>query len=242
MQPHCFHARERGNELLMEVSLMRRLSGVLLAVVLTALASAPASAQEDESWKHQWYWGAQGGYYLFQSPTIGPNNYHRAYSVGGNWLITADRFGLYASVDQITFEDGVTSAVSDGLSTYTVALGGSRMVGGELVAMPSVGQNLLVLAGIGVNIQHLYDAQATGTFGSPAEEQIVAQLVEDAGSKAFVQFSVGLQYNYQRWGIYGMYRLMPQGNDFMITGEQHWFFGGVRFAITGASEDVTIAR
>jgi hypothetical protein len=202
----------------MEVSLMRRLSGVLLAVVLTALASAPASAQEDESWKHQWYWGAQGGYYLFQSPTIGPNNYHRAYSVGGNWLITADRFGLYASVDQITFEDGVTSAVSDGLSTYTVALGGSRMVGGELVAMPSVGQNLL------------------------AEEQIVAQLVEDAGSKAFVQFSVGLQYNYQRWGIYGMYRLMPQGNDFMITGEQHWFFGGVRFAITGASEDVTIAR
>ncbi len=197
---------------------MRRLSGVLLAVVLTALASAPASAQEDESWKHQWYWGAQGGYYLFQSPTIGPNNYHRAYSVGGNWLITADRFGLYASVDQITFEDGVTSAVSDGLSTYTVALGGSRMVGGELVAMPSVGQNLL------------------------AEEQIVAQLVEDAGSKAFVQFSVGLQYNYQRWGIYGMYRLMPQGNDFMITGEQHWFFGGVRFAITGASEDVTIAR
>jgi hypothetical protein len=120
------------------------------------------------------------------------------------------------------------------LSTYTVALGGSRMVGGELVAMPSVGQNLLALAGIGVNIQHLYDAQATGTFGSPAEEQIVAQLVEDAGSKAFVQFSVGLQYNYQRWGIYGMYRLMPQGNDFMITGEQHWFFGGVRFArVTG---------
>lgn len=220
---------------------MRRLSGVLLAVVLLALAGAPASAQKDESWKHQWYWGAQGGYYLFQTPTR-TTYYYKGYSVGGNWLITADRVGLFASVDQITFEDGVTSAVSDGSGTYTVGLGGSRVVGGELVAMPSVGQNLLVMAGIGVNIQHLYDAQATGSFASPAEEQLVAQLVEAAASKAFVQFSVGLQYNYERWGIYGMYRLMPQGQDFLITGEQHWVYGGVRFALTAASEDVVSSR
>jgi len=220
---------------------MRRLSGVLLAVVFLALASAPASAQKDDSWKHQWYWGIQGGYYLFQTPTR-TDWYYKGYSIGGNWLITADRVGLFASVDQVTFDDGVTSAITDGSTTRQVTLSGSRIVGGDLVAMPSVGYNLLVLASIGVSIHHLYDAQATGSFASAAEEQRVAQLVQDAASKAFVQFTVGLQYNYQRFGIYGMYRLMPQGQDYLITGEQHWFQAGVRYALTRASEDVVAQR
>jgi hypothetical protein len=226
----------------MEVCLMRRLSGVLLAVVLLALVSAPGSAQrDDDSWKNQWYWGAQGGYYSFQTPTR-TTWYYKGYSVGGNWLITADRVGLFVSVDQITFEDGVTSAVANGSTVYDVALTGSRMVGGELVAMPSVGQNLLVLGGLGVSIQHLYDAQALGSFASPAEELMVTQMVDDAASKAFVHFSAGLQYNYQRWGIYGVYRLMPQADDYLITGEQHQILGGIRFALTGASEDVVLER
>jgi len=213
----------------------------LLALVFLALASAPTSAQKDDSWKHQWYWGVQGGYYLFQTPTR-TTWYYKGYSVGGNWLITADRVGLFASVDQVSFDDGVTSAITDGTTTREVSLTGSRIVGGDLVAMPSIGYNLLVLGSIGVSIHHLYDAQATGTFASAAEEQRVAQLVQDAASKAFVQFGVGLQYNYGRWGIYAMYRLMPQGKDYLITGEQHWFSGGVRFALTRASEDVVTQR
>ena len=66
-----------------EVSLMRRLSGVLLAVVFLALTSAPASAQDQRSFQNQWYWGAQGGYYLFRTPA-GGDTWYKGYSVGGH--------------------------------------------------------------------------------------------------------------------------------------------------------------
>ncbi len=66
-----------------EVSLMRRLSGVLLAVVFLALTSAPASAQDEKSFQNQWYWGAQVGYYLFRTPA-GGDTWYKGYSVGGH--------------------------------------------------------------------------------------------------------------------------------------------------------------
>jgi hypothetical protein len=220
---------------------MRRLFGVLLAVVFLTLGSAPASAQNDESWKNQWYWGLQGGYYLFHTPTR-TDWYYNAYSIGGHWLITADRMGLFVSIDQANFEDGVTSAVSDGSSVYTVAMGASRIISGELVAMPSIGKDLQFHLGAGFNIQHIIDAQASGSFASPSEEAYVAQLVDDAASKAFVQFSAAVQFNYQKWAFYGKYQLMPQATDYLITGEQHWFTVGLRYAITRASDDVVTER
>ncbi len=216
---------------------MRRLSRSLPVVVLLALASAPASAQTD-AWKNKWYWGAQAGAFVFQTATA---DFKRAISYGGHWLITANRVGLLLSYDQLSFRTGTTSAISDFSGTRTVAFTAGRIIGGELVAMPTVG-DLVLMGGVGVNIYQITNAVAGGSFASPAEEALVAQLVEDAASKALAQISAGVQYNYQRWGIFAKYTLLTQGRDFMITSEQHWLSGGIRYALTTSSEAVETPR
>jgi len=216
---------------------MRRLSRSLPAVVLLALASAPASAQTD-AWKNQWYWGAQAGAFVYKTAT---SDFRRAFSYGGHWFITANRVGLLLSFDQLSFRTGTTSAISDFSGVRTVAFTAGRVIGGELVAMPTIG-DLILMGGFGVNITQITNAVAGGSFSSSAEEALVAQLVEDAASKALMQISAGVQYNYQRWGVFAKYTLLTQGRDFLITSEQHSLSGGIRYAITASSEAVDTAR
>ncbi len=216
---------------------MRRLFRGLPAVVLLALASAPASAQTD-AWKNRWYWGAQGGAFVFQTATA---DFKRAFSYGGHWLITANRVGLLLSYDQLSFRTGTTSAISDFSGVRTVAFTAGRVIGGQLVAMPTIG-DLILMGGLGVNITQITNAVAGGSFSSPAEEALVTQLVEDAASKAMAQLSAGVQYNYERWGVFATYTLTTQASDFLITSERHQLSGGVRYAITASNEAFDTAR
>ena len=78
---------------------MRRLSGALLAAVVSATLATPASAQDD-SWMNKWYWGAQVGTFIFSTPTVSTAT---AFDIGGHWLITCERVGLHLSLDQIIF-------------------------------------------------------------------------------------------------------------------------------------------
>jgi hypothetical protein len=207
---------------------------------MLCVAGAPASAQHD-AWKNQWYWGAQLGTFIFSTPTV---SNEVALSIGGHWLITGDRVGLNIAIDQIMFGDGTTSAITDGGS-----VGGARSIGftsgrriqAELYAIPTSGV-LQVFAGGGFAIHQVTDALALGTFVSPQEETILTQIVDEVSTKAFLVIAAGFQYRVGKWALFGKYQFMPEGRDFLLSGEQHAISGGLRFALTAASEDVTTER
>jgi hypothetical protein len=220
---------------------MRRLSGVFLAVVLCGAISASASAQQD-SWKNQWYWGAQAGTMIFSTAT---QSNELAFDFGFDWLITGDRVGLRLGFDQVLFANNTTGAVPDAASA-----GGLRVVTfssmqrwqGELYGITGAGPLQVAMAG-GFAIHHVTDAQATGSFASPQGEEALRRVVDDASSKAFFTIGGVVRWLFgDRWAAIGKYQYMPKGNDFLITSGQHTITAGISYALTVASEQITTER
>lgn len=219
---------------------MRRLPEVFLSIVLLGLAITPASAQDD-SWKNKWYWGAQAGAFLYSTPTV---NDKIAFDIGAHWLITRDRVALNIAVDQLFFENNSTSSIQDGSTpsgSRTVTFSKGRRVQAELLIIPTSGR-LQVMAGGGFAIHQITDATAQGTFASQAQQNAAARIVDDQDTKAFVVFSGGAQYRFGRWAAFAKYQYMPQANEFLISSETHALTGGLRFALTGSSEEISTKR
>lgn len=219
---------------------MRRLSGALLAAVVSAALATPASAQDD-SWMNKWYWGAQVGTFIFSTPTVSNAT---AFDVGGHWLITGERVGLHLSLDQIFFSSSSTSAISDATApngVRTVGFTSGRRLQGELYAIPSSGA-LQIFAGGGLAIHQVTDAAAQGTFASPIEQDAVTRLIDDVSTKAFFVVSAGAQWRWGKWAAFGKYQFMPEGRDFLISSEQHAITGGLRYILANSNEDITTER
>jgi hypothetical protein len=224
-----------------EVSLMRRLSGVFLAVALLVAISAPASAQTD-SWKNQWYWGAEAGVLVYSTATQSTDY---GYQFGGDWLITADRVGLRLGFDQVLFKDGTTGAIPDGASVggfRTISFGSMQRWQGELYAIPTDGPLQIYVAG-GFSIENITDAVATGSFTSQQEEQAVRRQVDEASSKAFFTIGGGARWLLSpRWAAFGKFQFMPKAQDFLLTGGHFSITAGISYALTPANEEIRTER
>lgn len=211
--------------------------------VIAVLAASPAFAQAD-AWQQKWYWGGQGGAYLFKTPSMGGINV--GYLAGGHWLITGKRSALYFAFDQIIFPTGSTSLVPDasaiatsGLRTATFSQG--RRIQATLLAIPT-DSKLQIFAGGGFAINQITNAAAQGPFGSLAEAITAANAVSERDTKAFLVIAAGLQFRMGRWAIFGKYDFMPSSRLFILSSDQQAFTGGIRFALSSAHEDVTSER
>ncbi len=220
---------------------MRRLSGVFLAVALLVTISAPASAQTD-SWKNQWYWGAQAGILVYSTAT---QNTDFAYEFGADWLITADRVGLRLGFDQVLFKDGTAGAIPDGSAAggfRTVTFGSMQRWQGELQAIPTNGPLQVFVAG-GFSIENITDAVATGSFGSQQAEETTRRKVDEASSKAFFTIGGGARWLFaSRWAAFGRYQFMPKAQDYLLTGGHHSITAGISYALTAANEEIRTER
>ncbi len=219
---------------------MRRRGGMLLGGLLVMVTAGPALGQEN-SWQRKWYWGAQTGTFLYSTPTTPSTS---AFSMGGHWLITAQRSALFIGIDQIFF--GTTSSqiadpsVTGGLRTVSFESG--RRIQAGLLAIPS-NKSPQIYAGGGFAIHHITDAVATGAFATPTEQAAAQTRVDEASTKAFVFFIGGAQIRLgRRWALFGQYQYMPGSDDFLITSDQHAITGGLRVFISSAHEDVTTRR
>lgn len=217
---------------------MRRLSGFLTAVVFFGLLTAPAAAQDDE-WQNKWYWGAQAGTYFYSTNT---QSNEMAYEVGGHWLITAERVGLHMGLTQIFFGNNATAAIPDGTATgQTVTFETGRRLQAEAYAFPMDGP-LQIYAGGGFLINYISNALPVGTFATPQAEQAVIEAIDEVSTKAFFTVSAGAQWLFGRWAAFGTYQFIPEGRDFLISSTQHAITGGLRYALTASSQDVTTSR
>ncbi len=207
---------------------MRNRSGIFLVAMLLAAQTVPATAQ-DRSWQKKWYWGAQGGAYLFSA-----NGNQTGYSAGGHWFITAGHSALYLAYDQLFFDNIASAPIGTGqLVNYS---SGQRLQA-TVYAVPTDGK-LQVFLGGGFAIHLITDAVPV-----PPASVLAISDVEDAATKAFLILSAGVQARFaNRWALFGQYQFMPASDQFLITSQQHSFTVGLRFAVTNSEEIVSTQR
>jgi len=208
---------------------MRNQSGIFLVALLLAAQTVPATAQ-DRSWQKKWYWGAQGGAYLFKAG----GGDQTGFSAGGHWFITAGRSALYLAFDQLFFDNVTNVQISTGQS---VSFTSGQRLQATVYAVPTDGK-LQVFLGGGFAIHRITDAQPATPFST-----LDLSAVESAATKAFLVLSGGIQARFlERWALFGQYQFMPASNDFVISSQQHAVNVGLRYALTHAEEIVSTQR
>lgn len=214
---------------------MRRLSGILMGVALTAVTAGPLLGQAD-TWQRKWYWGAQTGILLFQDAT----GTQSAFNVGGHWLITGTRSAFWLAFDQMFFPSSTTVVLNDGTPTGTsVSFTDGRRIQGALLAVPTDGA-LQIYAGIGFAIHDIQDPVVVGTSLTP---ETALDLAENNTTKAFALLMAGFQLRMGRnLALFANYQLMPGSEEFLIQSDQHTLMAGLRLVLSSAHEDVTTRR
>ena len=207
---------------------MRYRHGIMLAALLLAAQTIPAAAQ-DRSWQKKWYWGAQGGAYLFSS-----GGDQVGFSAGGHWFITAGRSALYLAYDQLFFDAIPNQQLDTG---QLVSFSSGNRIQATVYAIPTDGKLQIFLGG-GFAIHQITDAELVGTSTGPDLEDLDA-----ADTKAFLVLSGGVQTRFlNRWALFGQYQFMPSADDFIIRSHQHAFTVGLRYQLTHSEEVVTTER
>lgn len=208
---------------------MRYRHGILLGALLLAAQTIPTAAQ-DRSWQKKWYWGAQGGAYLFSA-----GGSQTGYSVGGHWFVTAGRSALYLAFDQLFFTAIPDQQINTG---PVVSFGSGQRLQATVYAVPTDGK-LQVFLGGGFAIHRITDAEPNAPFTSALD----LAAVESAATKAFLVLSAGAQARFlSRWALFGQYQFMPASDDFVIRSQQHSINFGLRYQLTHAEEIVSTER
>ena len=213
---------------------MRNSSRGLMMFAIAGLLVTPASAQSNEQfWKNTWFWGAQGGTYIFST---GGNQEFGA-SVGGHWFITADHTALNIAFDQLLFSNSQV-ALSSG---QPVDFSRAQRFSATVYAMPNSG-GLQVFVGGGFALEHVSNTNASGPFTSGQQQFQVNQQVAQLATKAFLILGGGLQWRWlDKWVVFGQYQFQPSTGDFLITSGHHMIQGGLRFALTTSKEAISAA-
>lgn len=227
----------------------------LYTVVLGSSLLAGSAAAQADAWQNKWYWGLQGGVALFKAPissaallsgTAPP--WSAALTVGGHWLITARRSALYFAYDQVLFDQpngsADTVAIFDASSTNGIrdlAFTRGRRIQAHIYVMPLDGWIQPYLGG-GFSIQQVTDATPLGTFSTVTAAEVVLRTIDDAATKAFPVFTGGLQLRFGRLALFGHYQFMPSSPTFLVSGSQHVFSAGLRYAVSSSREEITTGR
>jgi len=215
---------------------MRRLRRMLSLTLVGAAIAVPARAQNPE-WQYQWFWGAKGGIATYSLPTVGQVV---SPQVGGEWLITAKRTGLYLGVSQtvgITETDAFTFPNISG--TPVVTFNGMRRIQIAVLVFPTNGA-LQPYAGAGFVIETLPNATVSGLTGTALTASQNA--VDAAASGGFFITMVGAQLRMRKLALFAHAQISPQGRDFLLGGSSVSLELGLRYALTGSREDDVTTR
>lgn len=193
----------------------------------------------------QWYWGAQGGFFLSKT-NVEPYAYDPI--VGAHWLITSRRTALYVAYEQAFFLADAHAVIYDpGSSNSSVGPGFRdvsfrdvrRLLFGVL-AYPT--QKVIEpYGGLGFALTQvlnpLVDCSSCASLGEATEAQNRAL---DASSKAFFWVMGGLQINYsKKLNVFAQYMLTSSAANFLLESNTHTLQGGVRLSFGTSKEGIT---
>lgn len=220
---------------------MRIVRTVVLAVLATAAVPAMALAQSASSFDNAWFWGVKGGIMQFDAIDSQAGGFKtvNATSVGGEWLITRRRAGLYLSVEHAFFDE--VTAVFDPSApgaSRTVDMSDMRRYHIGMLAFPVSWGGARPYLGVGYAINVIQEASPRGTFTSQGAMDSVFTRVDRQSTRASFVVTAGVQATVGRWGLFAQAATMPTRDNFLINGSSNTFMfeGGLRFRISDAIE------
>lgn len=220
-------------------------SRVFVGLALAALAVSPrlVSGQVANDRSFKWYWGGQGGAFMYQTNT---QPYYFDPVLGAHWLITAKRTALYMAYEQAWFLVDATAVVADPASSGSSVGAGFRDVSFSdmrrlmfgLLAFPTNKAIEPFVGGGFALMQVLNPIVDCSSCVTQAEAFEAQSRAEDAASKAFFWFMGGVQINKGKMALFGHYLVTSSAQGFLINGTTHSIQGGIRYSLGTAKEGI----
>ena len=193
----------------------------------------------------QWYWGAQGGFFLSKT-NVQPYAYDPM--VGGHWLITSRRTALYVAYEQAFFLADAQAVIFDPASSNSSVGPGFRDVTFKdvrrlmfgVIAYPT--QKIIEPFGGGgfalmQVLNPVVDCSSCATLGEAVE---AADRVHEQSSRAFFWIMGGLQINYSsKLNVFAHYLLTSSAANFLLQSNTHTLQGGIRLSLGTSKEGIT---
>jgi hypothetical protein len=216
---------------------MKMFTRLVMTAALVTLVSSSASAQSGGRNPFSWYFGAQGGVMMFETPRQESGGIP---VVGGNILITARRTALMLSVEEGFGSDELTSFVDPTAPTGArdVTFNNIRKYSAILMAYP-FRSHAQPFVGVGFGLIHLHNPQAQNTV-TVAEKAALDDSASARGSSGFGTLVAGLQLQVSGVAVYGMYQITssPERGK-LLSGPTHNLTAGIRFSLGSAKEGIT---
>ena len=207
----------------------------LMAAGLAALLASAhvASAQAARPFENSWFWGAKGGISSFSTTTV---HGKVAPLVGGEWLITRKRFGLYVGADQTFFEE--TSALVDGTGAmHEVGIKNLRRLSVAGLAFPKAYGSLRPYGGIGIAMNLITQVGIPDDFDNDNDASFAAFVIEEQKDRASFLAMLGAQGEFGRVSPFAQVTYQPSQIGFLINERPMYFLeAGIRYNIGSAIE------
>ena len=216
---------------------MKMFTRLAMASVLVTLVSTAASAQNAGRNPFSWYFGAQGGVMMFETPRQESGGIPVA---GANILVTAKRTALMLSVEEGFGSDELTSFVDPTAPTGSrdVTFNNIRKYSALLMAYPLRG-HAQPFIGVGFGLIHLHNPQAQNTV-TIAEKAALDDSASVRGSSGYGSAVAGLQLQVSGIAVYGMYQITTSpSRGKLLVGPTHNLTAGLRFSLGSAKEGIT---
>jgi hypothetical protein len=197
----------------------------LAAACAVAMLPAATAAQSVRGFNDSWFWGAKAGIVSFSTSRAGNE---AAPLVGGEWLITRSRFGLYLAGDQSFFTE-LTGLEDQMGGEYEIEIKDLRRFTAAGLFFPKAFDAVRPYAGLGFAINWIGDAVATGSFSSPAEAAMVEDEIDERQDRASVVFMLGVQGQVGRLAPFGQVTMQPSHTGFLLNERAVYLLeGGIR--------------
>lgn len=215
---------------------MRMLGRTISVLGLASLALAPSLAAQVTGFEpFKWYFGAQTGVMIFETPTQTKGG---AILAGGHFLVTAKRTGLL-----ITVEEAFANKESTQYEDASVASGqrqvlfnNIRKYQATLLAFPfnTVAQPYI---GLGFGFMQTVKEYPQGVFLTPAEQANAEDTADRLGAYTYGSFVGGVQIRVSSFVAFGQYTITSSPTrGKLLLGPTHTFSAGLRIGLGGAKE------
>ncbi len=200
----------------------------LAAACAVAMLPAASAAQSVRGFADSWFWGAKAGIASFSTTQV---DNATAPLVGGEWLITRSRFGLYLAGDYSFFEEA--STVPDALGgQHLVEIKNLRRFTAAGLFFPKAYSSVRPYGGLGLAINWIGEANSMGSVSNAMEDEI-----SERRDRASFVFMLGVQGQLGRVAPFGQITMQLSQTGFLLNERAVYFLeGGVRINAGSARE------
>jgi hypothetical protein len=199
----------------------------------------PTFEQRSSDWQHKWYWGGEGGLFIFRTNF---DSYSFEPTFGGHWLITGKRTALYASYEQSFFINPAHVTIVEPNGTVdpgNVQFNNLRRIMIGVLAFPAQ-TRIEPFAGGGFAIMEALNVEVSCRINcSGSDFSQLQDQADAAATKAFFWWMGGIDIKQGRLALYGHYILTSSAASFLIQGTTHTFQGGIRYSFGSSKEGIT---